>query len=237
MKRPKCSQYNLFTNIDDVDLILDSQAVIRSATANCMALLGVETGALVGSCFWDLIHTADKHHIMTTFKQILAHQGLGEKPQLRLNLNSEHDVWVELHLKNLIDDKEVQGVLVTVCNITDQKKAQANHEVMVARYNKLISKVPIGMYILWIRKNGQKQFEFVSDRWCQIHQVKREDVLQDVMNVDNQVHPDERVEFDKRNRQSYLETKKFYWEGRFLTSDGSLRWLRLESTPEVSETQ
>jgi PAS domain S-box-containing protein len=120
-------------------------------------------------------------------------------------------------------------------DITERKRAEEALQESLTRYNELATNVPVGVYVFWIRANGHLEFEYVSDRWCEIHQVKREDVLSDATRVNNLVHPDDQDDFLVRNQESFLKRIPFAWEGRFIIGDGKLRWLRIESTPIVFE--
>jgi len=128
-------------------------------------------------------------------------------------------------------DKDI--ILANVRDITERIRTEEALRESLSRYDELVENVPVGVYILWTRATGHLEFEYVSDRWCEIHQLKREDVLSDVTRANNQVHPDDIDDFLACNRNSYLKRIPFVWEGRFLIGDDNLRWLCIESTPIV----
>lgn len=106
---------------------------------------------------------------------------------------------------------------------------------LVTRYEDLVALIPVGVYIVWQRANGHMQFEYLSDRWCAIHGLRREDVVEDAATVNDLVHPEDRDSFVERNRDARNQARSFAWEGRFFTGEGQLRWLRIESRPRVHE--
>ena len=143
-------------------------------------------------------------------------------------------IWVQLNTV-LIQLKARPATLNFLHDITERKRAEEALQKSLTRYNELAANVPVGVYVFWFRANWHLEFEYVSDRWCEIHQLKREDVLSDVARVNNQVHPDERDDFLLRNQESFRNRIPFAWEGRFLIGDEKFRWLRIESTPIVFE--
>ena len=150
--------------------------------------------------------------------------------------NPTRESWFSIISQPVKDsDGRVVHVLEGVTDITERKRAEDALLESLTRYNELVTRVPVGVYIFWIRANGHMEFEYVSDRWCEIHQIKRENVLSDVTRVNNQVHPDDRNDFLARNQESFRNRVPFFWEGRFFIGDGKLRWLRIESTPVVFE--
>jgi PAS domain S-box-containing protein len=120
-------------------------------------------------------------------------------------------------------------------DITERRQAEELLQESLNRYDELVANVPVGVYVFWMRANGNLEFEYLSNRWCEIHQLKREDVLADVRMVNNQVHPDEQDDFSARNQESFRHRIPFVWEGRFFIGYNKLRWLRIESTPRLFE--
>ncbi len=128
--------------------------------------------------------------------------------------------------------QDTTRVVLAVTDITAQKQAEAALQASLARYDTLVAHIPVGVYIFWTHADGAIRFEYVSDRWCEIHQLTREAVLADVNAANALVHPDELEMFLERNREAARRREPFFWEGRFIIG-GTVRWLRVHSTPEV----
>jgi PAS domain S-box-containing protein len=116
-------------------------------------------------------------------------------------------------------------------NVTERIKAEKALTESLKRFDTLITKVPVGVYILWFRANGQMEFEYVSDQWCRLHQISREEALADVSQVNNMIHEDDVEGFLLTNQEAARNRKKFIWEGRFVIG-GEERWFHIESNPE-----
>ncbi len=118
--------------------------------------------------------------------------------------------------------------------IAERKRAESALQKNITRYEDLVGNVPVGIYIVWIRTDGTMSFEYVSDRWCEMHQITRQAVLADSSAANALVHPDEREDFFSQNQKAYRSQTPFSWKGRFIIG-GETRWLRLQSIPTVME--
>lgn len=142
-----------------------------------------------------------------------------------------HLIWVEITIRAMLDDhgKKI-GYVGISRDITESKKTEKALNESLDLFNGLIKKVPVGIYIVCIKADMQMEFEYVSDRWCEIHQVKREDALANISNVHKLIHEDDIESFIALNEEAARDKKNFLWEGRF-SIKGETRWLRIESSP------
>ncbi len=139
--------------------------------------------------------------------------------------------WIEIAVRALVNDLgEKIGYIGSSRDITKRKTAEKAMLNSMDRFDSLLTRVPIGIYVVWIRADGSMDFDYVSDRWCDIHQVSREEVLTDISTVNKFIHKDDLESFISRNKKAAQDRKKFTWEGRFLRQD-EVYWVRLESTP------
>ncbi|MBD3256781.1 MAG: PAS domain S-box protein, partial [Candidatus Lokiarchaeota archaeon] len=120
-------------------------------------------------------------------------------------------------------------------DITERKRAKEALQESLSRHDELVDNIPVGVYVFWTRADGSMEFEYVSDRWCEIHQLSRETALAGVESVNRKVvHPDDLEAFLARNREAHRNQAPFSWTGRFVIGD-EIRWLRVQSTPKVME--
>lgn len=138
--------------------------------------------------------------------------------------------WVtaESYPRSLPDGTTVwEGVLA---DITDRKRAEAALGESLQRFNDLVAYLSVGVYVFWHRADGRMEFEYVSDGWCEMNRVRREEALADASVAINNVHPDDMESFVQANQEAVRERKRFLWEGRMVI-DGSIRFMLLESSP------
>lgn len=181
---------------------------------------------------------------MTPYSQELVHKAIlkGEKNKrvknyvpVRLVVEQYHKdghlIWVEISVRAMVNDLgEKIGYVGISRDITQRKKTEEVITESVDRFDNLLARVPVGIYVFWIRANGHMEFEYVSDRWCDIHQISREEALADVSQVHKLIHKDDLEDFLLLNKEAAQYRKKFVWEGRFLNR-GKHRWFRIESIP------
>lgn len=138
--------------------------------------------------------------------------------------------WVTAESKprTLADGTTVwEGVLA---DITDRKRAEEALSESLRRFNDLVAYVSVGVYVFWIRADGRQEFEYVSDGWCAMNKVRREDVLANTTVANDLIHPEDLENFMLLNQEAVREQKRFYWEGRIVVG-GEISFALIESTP------
>ncbi|WPJ94812.1 PAS domain-containing sensor histidine kinase [Coraliomargarita algicola] len=142
-----------------------------------------------------------------------------------------HLIWVEMYIRAQLNNLgETIGFIGNSRDITRRKKSEKATQEIAESFETLVAKVPIGIYVLGLNDDNTAEFRYVSDRWCEIFQINREEAMTDLAQVDAKVHVDDREEFRAMNNQAIHQRKRFLWEGRMQCGDEE-RWLRIESVP------
>jgi PAS domain S-box-containing protein len=102
------------------------------------------------------------------------------------------------------------------------------------QFDNLVSKIPVGIYILHSTPAGTSGFDYVSPKMAEIFGVSVEEILADSKIPYLTIHPEEQETFVKLNKERIRHPQPFDWQGRALI-DGSIKWLHIESTPELLE--
>lgn len=186
--------------------------------------VGKRASELVGRTLLEVFPKTEQYWI-----DQMVHVAMTGEPRTYENFSVELDTDVEI---NLFVPKQGQLVM-TSTDVTERRRMERELTESVARYRELVDHIPVGVYTVWLRADGSKDFEYVSDRWCEIHGVSRDSVMADASVVDRLVHPDDRDGFIRRNRECARTREPFKWEGRFFHGDGGIRWVRLESIHTV----
>lgn len=149
--------------------------------------------------------------------------------ETRVVINGE-ERWIiaESKPRTLSDGTTVwEGVLA---DITDRKRAEKALSESLARFNDLVAHVSVGVYVFWHRANGRTEFEYVSDGWCTMNKISREDILADAQVAFKLIHPEDLQDFLNLNEGAIRERKRFSWEGRIVIN-GHVSFALIESTP------
>jgi len=224
-------------NSSDVIWKLDNNYHFTYVSPSIYQLRGLTSEEAMRESFQD---TMPFHSQEVIYKAIIAgkeKEKLKDYEHVRLEIEQYHKdkhlVWVELSIRAMLDDQgEKIGYLGISRDITQRKISEKKIKEAVERFDTLLTNVPIGLYVFWIRANGHMEFEYVSDRWCEIVQISREEALADAFLVNMHIHEDEIEDFLLLNREAAREQKKFVWEGRFTNREEN-QWFRIESIPVV----
>ncbi|MDQ8205957.1 PAS domain-containing sensor histidine kinase [Coraliomargarita sp. SDUM461003] len=162
-----------------------------------------------------------------------------ETGPLRIEVEQYHKngqlIWVELYLKTLQNKRgELIGFVGNSRNITRRKQSQQATQQLAERFESLVAKAPIGIYVLGLNASQEIEFKYVSDRWCEIHQITREEVMSDISCINKRINQDDQESFISMNKEAIRHKKRFVWEGRMRSGDEE-RWFRIESVPIALE--
>lgn len=116
--------------------------------------------------------------------------------------------------------------------VMDRIQAEEKRRESEMRYNDMIRRTPMGVYIIRAKPGLPGEFEYISSRCCEILGLKADEVLANADVVDMSAHPDDREEFSRSRKASVMAGQTFVWEGRFIVA-GELRWVRIESEPMI----
>jgi PAS domain-containing protein len=101
-------------------------------------------------------------------------------------------------------------------------------------YDELVAQVPVGIFKLRMKKEGDLCFDYVSPRFCSMMNIKNEVVLKDPDAAFALVHTEDIRNFIEANEKARKTEAPFKWEGRFVIN-GRLRTMHIESLPKRLE--
>ena len=116
-------------------------------------------------------------------------------------------------------------------DITKRKQAEAAVLKSKQQYDNLVSKIPVGVYIMKTKPDGTFDLEYASPRMAEMLGLSVEDLLTDNEAIFKVIHCDDLRSFTRLNREGIEQKRPFNWKGRVVVK-GDIRWLHISSTPE-----
>ena len=109
----------------DLVTVLDANGVILVSNAAAGRLTGFSGGTVNGSDAFALVHPDDRDRVAAAFLEVLA--APGPHPMVDLRVRFADGSWrdIEATPDNLLDVPGVEGVVVTMHDVTDRKRAEA----------------------------------------------------------------------------------------------------------------
>jgi diguanylate cyclase (GGDEF)-like protein/PAS domain S-box-containing protein len=114
----------LVASASDVISVIDAEGKLRYTSAVATHMLGYPEGAGYGEHIFGLVHPDDRDLIQELFERAREVRGMFRPVELRLQRADGSWMHAEVLANNLLDDPSVQGIVVTVRDITDRKFAE-----------------------------------------------------------------------------------------------------------------
>jgi PAS domain S-box-containing protein len=119
-------------------------------------------------------------------------------------------------------------------DISERFQAEVALKESKEAYDKLVAQVPVGLYKLRMKEDGDMIFDYVSPRFCEMMQLDSHDILKNHQMAFDCIHPEDRNHFLETNETARRSEKPFQWEGRFVIGN-DIRFFHMESLPERME--
>jgi PAS domain S-box-containing protein len=135
---------------------------------------------------------------------------------------------------SLIDLDGVPHILSVTRDITERKLVEEALYKSNKLYDNLVSKIPVGIYILHTKQEGTFTLDYVSPIMAEMLNMNVEELIADAKSIYKNIHPDDLDSFIKLNQEGIQNHRPFNWKGRILDNE-RIKWLQISSTPELQE--
>jgi PAS domain S-box-containing protein len=102
------------------------------------------------------------------------------------------------------------------------------------QYDSLVSKIPVGIYILRSFKDGAFELDYTSPRMAEMLDTTVEELLSDASKIYERIYEDDKESFVRLNQVGIRLFMPFDWSGR-TKYKGGIKWLHFSSTPEIQK--
>ncbi|MBV5313542.1 MAG: PAS domain S-box protein [Prolixibacteraceae bacterium] len=120
-------------------------------------------------------------------------------------------------------------------DLTERKKAEEEILKSKQQYDSLVSKIPVGVYILRTSPDGAFALEYASPRMAEMLDLSVESLLAHNETIFKAIHPDDLDGFIRMNQKGIQNRQSFDWEGRVVVK-GDIKWLNISSSPQPLES-
>ncbi|EGN74193.1 diguanylate cyclase (GGDEF) domain-containing protein [Idiomarina sp. A28L] len=105
------------------------------------------------------------------------------------------------------------------------------------QYGKLTALTPAGVYQVRVRKDGEREFIYLSERARDLFAVPSTVPLSDTLTYMVELtHPEDIESFVNAEEEAVVNNQSFRWEGRFLI-DNKTKWISVESQPGEADDE
>lgn len=127
---------------------------------------------------------------------------------------------------------KVTNAIIQEIDITERKQAEVALRKSKQQYDDLVSKIPVGVYILHTKPDGAFALDYASPRMAQMLNLSVEDLLANNETIFKAIHPDDLDGFRTLSQDGIFQHRPFNWKGR-IVADGNIKWMHFRSTPEM----
>jgi PAS domain S-box-containing protein len=140
----------ILDHTNDVIVVLDADGTIRLVSASAKWLLGFDPEEHVGRSAFDFMHPDDLGDAIGALERSIA-AGPGPLPRkvIRVRHGDGTWRWVELSSYSMLDDPLVQGIVVTVREVTNRFDSEAGLRAMLAHSSDIISVLDADATVRW----------------------------------------------------------------------------------------
>lgn len=129
------------------------------------------------------------------------------------------------------DHQRLTGFRGTIQDITERKLVEAALRNSEARFQQLGTASPGILYSVVEQLHGPTRFEYISTAAAEIHELSLAEIQHDPGLVFQQIHPDDRIAYQKVVSQSLATMQLFQHEWRIITPSGKVKWIQANSRP------
>jgi PAS domain S-box-containing protein len=100
------------------------------------------------------------------------------------------------------------------------------------RFQTLAAALPGVLYTVVEELNGPTHFEYLSPVFEEIHEIPAREVINDATSLFEQIHPDDREDYQRAVIESLETLQPFIHQWRVIVPSGKVKWLQANSQPE-----
>ncbi|PKL15804.1 MAG: hypothetical protein CVV49_19555 [Spirochaetae bacterium HGW-Spirochaetae-5] len=226
LRKSEAIKNKMVSNIGDVIVIIDENGINKYKSPNITKLFGWTPEELVGENTWYNIHPDDLEAGQSFFSTILTEPDAVGTTEMRYKRKDGDYVWIEISVINLLQDKDIQGILGNYHDITERKQAEDALERTIYELKKSQEVAKVGNWVWYISQNRVEW----SDEMYRIFGIDKKQFTGDLSQViSNCIHPDDQAEVLRSNTSVMEQNTPIPVEYRIIRPDGNVRTVWAEA--------
>ena len=249
--------FSLARHAADIVQVLNADGSIRYASPSIERVSGYTPEEVIGTNPTEVIHPDDLERVMAEFAEIWSRPGIYAPVRHRARHRDGHWVHLETIANNLLADPAVQGVVLTVRDVTErvgaeeevrrrnrdlerrvqQRSAQLMSALREIEHGQSMLRESLGMFHHAFEQAAvglghvdlEGRWFRVNEKLSEIVGYNREELLQKTLR--DVTHPDDlRAQLDRMKRLLSGETESCSIEQRYVKKDGSQVWVNVSAS-------
>ncbi|MBI1938996.1 MAG: PAS domain S-box protein [Ignavibacteriales bacterium] len=140
-------------------------------------------------------------------------------------------IWVEQKINAAFEEDRLIAIEGIARDITELKSAEENLKGIEKRFREITMQIPGLVFQFLLTKNGGMKILYISDRFSEMSGMDSILAYNDVNNIINAIHPEDKQKFCDKIRESARRLKEYRIEFRFITASGEVRWAKEAANP------
>ena len=207
----------LLESVSELICLVDKDGIIQYDSSRVTEILGYGSDERLGDSGFEYVHPDDRSRIKREFHETVTESGTTELYEYRAKTKDSGWVWVESSARNLTDDPDVNGIIVSIRDITKSKEQQRRRETLIDNLPGIAYRCrnEKGWPMDTVEGNckeltGYDQSIFESNEMLWGREI---------------IHPNDRDKVWETAQEGIQQDNTFQITYRTVTSDGDQRWM------------
>ena len=206
-------------------LLGSNDGIIKGANSRILRITGRTLDELIGMTFSSLFSDDDLKSVPLRYDLLARGKTVTSVRNLRRPDGT--NVSIEM-LTAMMPDSTYMSIWH---DITERKLLDEALMKSKKQYDDLVTKIPVGVYILRTFADGSFSLDFVSPRMAEMIDSSVEEIISNARIIYEKIYENDKKGFIQLNEEGIKLCRPFDWTGRVIYK-GMIRWLHISSIPE-----
>lgn len=221
----------LLNHCTEAVILIDHEGLIKYHNQVLMHITGYSAEALKNKTVFEYLHPDDLDAALIFLNKAVLSPGETKEGELRIKQGDGNYLWVNCVVKNLLHEKGIEGFLLSIKNLSDQKLKDEKIENTNRELRRLFNTV---REILFTVDMVNYQVVEMSSSSIEIYGYSPADFKADANLWRKAIHPDD-MEIMGRQLQDLAKGLVVENEYRVIHKNGSIKWLANSVYPTLDE--